>query len=92
MALSEREQQLLDEMERNLSPDRTNKPSAPRTPQTQLGVVLGILVLLIGVAAMIAGVVLKSLPTGVLGFLVMFAGTLFATGSPASVRLGQRKL
>jgi hypothetical protein len=82
MPLSEHEQRLLDEMERNLYQNDAdfvaNISQAPRRKPAYRAIVLGVLLAVIGVAALITGVFLQQPVVGILGFLVMFAGVLLA--------------
>lgn len=80
MGLSEREQQLLDEMERRLYQSEADVLQAPasRTRLNLRSLVLGILVLVAGVALLLAGVGTQQLWLGLVGFVVMLGGTLLA--------------
>ena len=83
MPLSEQEQRLLDEMERNLYHGDADFVASVgrargRTPYT--AVVGGILLAVVGVAVLILGVVLQAWIVGVLGFAAMFTGVLLAVG------------
>ncbi len=80
MGLSEREQQLLDDMERRLYQSEADvMQAAPSRARLNLrSLVLGILVLLAGVGALIAGVGLQQIWLGLVGFAVMLGGTLLA--------------
>lgn len=85
MPLSEQEQRLLEEMERSLYQNdadfvATANPRRGRPNYTL--VVLGILVALLGVATLVAGVVVHLPLVGVLGFAIMFAGVLLAMAPP----------
>ena len=82
MPLSENEQRLLEQMERALYAEDPKFASAMRGAARRSGsarrlllglggVVLGLVVLLVGVAG-------KSVPLGVLGFILMLAGTAYA--------------
>lgn len=81
MALSEREQQLLDELELSLKSSDANlasklaKPGAP----TPARVIAGVLVVVAGLAVLITGVSAGWTLLGALGFVTMFAGVLVAT-------------
>lgn len=77
MALSEREQRLLEEMERNLyksDADFVERPDgfSPSVRNITLGVVIAVL----GIGIMIAGVSIQTLWLGVIGFAIMFLGVL----------------
>jgi len=81
MPLSEQEQRLLDEMERNLyqnDADFVATVGARRGRPNYRGIVLGVIVVVLGIAALIVGVALQLPPVGVIGFIVMFAGVLVA--------------
>jgi hypothetical protein len=82
MPLSEHEQRLLDEMERNLYQNDAdfvaNISQAPRRKPAYRAIVLGVLVAVVGVAALILGVAIRLPIVGILGFLFMFAGVLLA--------------
>ena len=85
MPLSEQEQRLLEEMERSLYQNdadfvATVNPRRGRPNYTVL--VVGILLGVLGIATLVAGVIIRQPLVGVLGFVVMFAGALVALGSP----------
>ncbi|WP_142140185.1 DUF3040 domain-containing protein [Acidovorax sp. SLBN-42] len=82
MPLSEQEQRLLEEMERNLYRNDADFVHAVggvrgRRPDYR-AIVLGVLLAVAGVGALIAGVALQVLIVGVIGFALMFAGVLVA--------------
>jgi len=89
MPLSEQEQRLLDEMERNLYQGdaeyvatvgaRTGRPS-------YTAIALGSIVALVGVALLIVGVALRQPVIGVVGFVAMFVGALLAITPPRRLR------
>ncbi len=85
MPLSEQEQRLLEEMERSLYQNdadfvATVTPRRGRPNYTVM--VVGILVGVLGVAALVTGVIVRQPIIGVLGFVVMFAGVLIAVAPP----------
>lgn len=85
MPLSEQEQRLLEEMERGLyhnDADFVATVGSRHGRPTYRSIVIGILIGLLGVAVIVAGVVLQLAILGVAGFVVMFAGVLFAISSP----------
>jgi len=89
MALSEHEQRLLDEMERNLLQNDADvvAPADERRPLSSGAVVLGVIVGLAGLGLVIAGVAFHQPLIGVLGFALMFVGVLIGlrrSGRPAS--------
>jgi Protein of unknown function (DUF3040) len=90
MPLSEQEQRLLEEMERSLyhnDAEFVAAVSARGGKPTYSAVVTGILVAVVGVAALITGVVIRQPIVGVLGFVVMFAGVLIAVTPPRGGRV-----
>ncbi|WP_394555165.1 DUF3040 domain-containing protein [Agromyces sp. MMS24-JH15] len=80
MPLSEQEQRLLEEMERNLYRNDADFVAAVsgRGRPNYRSIVLGILLGLVGVGGLIAGVALQMVVIGVVGFGLMFAGVLLA--------------
>lgn len=79
--LSEHEQRLLDEMERQLYQNDADFVSAvgrPRRHPTYRTVLLGVLLLLVGIAVLVAGVISKFSIVGIIGFVLMFAGVVVA--------------
>jgi hypothetical protein len=90
MPLSEQEQRLLEEMERSLyhnDADFVAAVSARGGKPTYSAVVTGILIGVVGVAALITGVVIHQPIVGVLGFIVMFVGVLVAVTPPRGARV-----
>ena len=82
MPLSEQEQRLLEEMERNLYRNDADFVHAVggvrgRRPNYR-AIVLGVLLAVVGIGALIAGVALQLLIVGVIGFALMFGGVLLA--------------
>jgi hypothetical protein len=87
MPLSEQEQRLLEEMERSLYHNDADFVAtvAPRRGKPNYTIlVVGILVGVLGIAILVAGVVIRQPLVGVLGFAVMFAGVLIAAAPPRS--------
>jgi len=81
MGLSEREQQLLDEMERRLYQSEADVVQAPigGTKRFNLrSVVLGILVAIVGIGVLVAGVAAQQLWLGLIGFAAMLGGAVLA--------------
>jgi hypothetical protein len=76
--LSEHEQRLLEQIERALVDDDPKFASTVRTGDRRLKarrkLQLGVLLILVGLAGLIGGVAVPSVPLGVVGFLVMFGG------------------
>ena len=85
MPLSEQEQRLLDEMERNLyqnDADFVATVGARRGRPNYRGIVIGVVLVLVGIVVLLVGVGTRLPILGVVGFAVMFAGVLVAI-SPA---------
>ena len=85
MPLSEQEQRLLEEMERSLYQNdadfvATVNPRRGRPNYTVL--VVGILLGVLGIATLVAGVIIRQPLVGVLGFAIMFVGVLLAVAPP----------
>ncbi len=80
MALSEQEQRLLDELERNLySNDRDRVVRVdPRAVEINYrSLVIGILVVVLGIIGLIVGAAVQQPIVGVASFAVMFGGAMF---------------
>lgn len=88
MALSEREQELLAQLEKQLADDPSftaSMPSAAPAPAAGLAgrnLVLGILIAVLGLGVLIAGVSTKLTLLGVLGFVITAAGVYYCTLRP----------
>ena len=78
MPLSEHEQRLLEQIERALVDDDPKFASSVRTGDRRLKarrkLQLGALLVVVGMAVLVGGAVARSVPLGVLGFLVAFGG------------------
>ena len=76
--LSEHEQRLLEQIERALVDDDPKFASSVRTgdrrTKARRKLQLGFLLFVVGMAALVGGAVIPSVPLGVLGFLVAFGG------------------
>ena len=88
MPLSEHEQRLLDEMERNLyghDADVTSTSFVGMPRPNYPAIILGVIIALAGLGGLIAGVMLQNVFIGIAGFAAMFAGVLVASrpGAPA---------
>ena len=90
MALSEQEQQLLDQLEKQLNEDPAfastmtdRHPAVTPTGKTSpRNMVIGALVAVLGLGVIIAGVATKLILLGVLGFIIAAGGVYFATTTP----------
>ena len=80
MPLSEHEQRLLEQIERALVDDDPKFASSVRTGDRRLRarriLQLGALLVVVGMAVLVGGAVARSVPLGVVGFLVMFGGAI----------------
>jgi hypothetical protein len=94
MSLSDRERRLLAEMEASLAADD------PRLQTTMTGstiaatkprLFLGLGLVLLGIAVIFAGLVSKTTPVGVLGFLFALSGVLILVRSISSIANGAIK-
>ncbi len=78
MPLSEHEQRLLEQIERALVDDdpkfASSVRSGDRRGKARRKLQLGFLLFVLGMAALIGGAVVPSVPLGALGFLVAFGG------------------
>jgi hypothetical protein len=76
--LSEHEQRLLEQIERALVDDDPKFASTVRTGDRRLKarrkLQIGALLVVVGLAVLVGGAVARSVPLGVLGFLVAFGG------------------
>lgn len=84
--LSEREQRLLEQMEQALSADdpkfASHMVADPARLRARRRLALGVLLLLLGAGALVAGVLIKNVPLGALGFAVMVGSGAYAIGPP----------
>jgi hypothetical protein len=87
MPLSEHEQRLLEEMERSLY---NNDADFVATVSSRSGrpnyrrIALGALIALLGIVAIVVGIMIKQPLVGLLGFIVILGGALLALSSPPS--------
>ena len=84
MGLSEREQQLLDELEKSLTGGASDsaKRKLASTNVSAKRVISGTLVLVAGLVTLLAGVINRFPLIGIAGFLVMLAGVYLAASTP----------
>lgn len=83
MALSDREQQLLDELERGLyesDPNLASKISTGGT-RTPARIIAGLAIGLIGISLIVFAVILQVALFGVFAFLVMLTGMIVASSN-----------
>jgi Protein of unknown function (DUF3040) len=83
MPLSEHEQKLLEQLEKQLHEDdpkfANSMGSDPGRTWSTRHLVIGVLCALAGIALLLVGVTTQIIPVGVLGFVVMGGGVYFAT-------------
>lgn len=85
MPLSEQEQRLLDEMERNLyhsSADDVTTVGAPRGRANGTAILLAIVAVVLGLGLLVTGVVIRQPIVGVIGFVAMFVGVVLVVAPP----------
>lgn len=83
MGLSDREQQLLDELERSLSGTSADKKSRKLVTEniSAKRVIAGLLTVAAGVAVLLAGVMNRVMGIGVIGFALMLGGVYLAVST-----------
>ena len=94
MPLSEQEQRLLDEMERNLyqnDADFVATVGGARGRTNYRGIILGAVLVVVGIGVLLFGVGSSLLVVGVLGFLVMYAGVIIALTPSRSPKAAGRQ-
>ncbi|ALQ30385.1 DUF3040 domain-containing protein [Glutamicibacter soli] len=93
MPLSEHEQRLLEQLEKQLHEDRRfasnmKAPSSTGRLSTR-NIALGILLVILGLAGLIFGISQQIIVVGVIGFAVMFGGVMLALKKSAAGKIGQ---
>lgn len=82
MPLSEHEQRLLEQLEKQLHEDHrfasTMKSASTAGNYSTRNLALGALIGIVGIGVLIFGVSSQFIPVGVLGFVIMFAGVYLA--------------
>jgi hypothetical protein len=95
MPLSEHEQKLLEQLEKQLHEDdpkfASSMGSDPGRTWSTRHVVLGVLGTLAGVLLLLVGVSMQNIFVGVLGFVLMGAGVYFATMRSAAAGKAKAK-
>ena len=86
MGLTEREQQLLDELEKSLGagPTSTAKRKLASGNMSAKRVIAGTLIFVAGLATLFAGVMNQALPIGLAGFALMLGGVYLAASTASS--------
>lgn len=93
MPLSEQEQRLLDEMERNLyhsEADDVTTVGARRGRANGTAILIASAGILIGLVLLVTGVVVRQPLVGVLGFAAMFAGVVLVVAPPLRLTVPSR--
>ncbi|MCW4464408.1 DUF3040 domain-containing protein [Glutamicibacter sp. MNS18] len=92
MPLSEHEQRLLEQLEKQLHEDRrfaSNMKAPGNTGRLSTRhIALGALVVIIGLGALIFGISQQLVIIGVIGFIVMFAGVALALTKSSTGKIG----
>jgi hypothetical protein len=93
MPLSEHEQKMLDEMERQLFADdpRLARAFAPKTPPRRSGrrILIGLGAVVVGLGVLVLAVSLPAVWLGVIAFIGMLAGAVYAITSPGGSSEGR---
>ena len=86
MGLSEREQQLLDELERSLSGSPAEKKAKMLSGEniSAKRVIIGTLVFVAGLSVLLAGVMNQAMGIGVIGFTLMLGGVYLAVSTSSA--------
>lgn len=83
--MTEREQKLLEELERSLAEGQGGDPSRKlgAIEFSARKIILGILILIVGLVGLLLGVSSKNMFIGIAGFLVMLSGVFLAASTKA---------
>lgn len=86
MGLSEREQRLLDELERSLADSSAAKKSRKLSKESVSAkrIIAGAVILVCGVSVLLAGVMNQAMGVGVIGFAIMAGGVYLAASTKPS--------
>lgn len=82
MPLSEYEQRVLEQLERDLGADPKLGRSMARGPRQRGRIVGGALGVIIGLGVVLIGVVAQMVPVGIAGFVLMLAAAMWAIFTP----------
>ncbi|MGP9782828.1 hypothetical protein CQ010_02785 [Arthrobacter sp. MYb211] len=95
MPLSEHEQRLLEQLEKQLHEDRrfasSMKAPASSGRLSTRNIALGALLVIVGLAGLIYGISQQLIIVGVVGFAVMFGGVLLGLAKSAAGKVGGAK-
>ncbi len=96
MPLSEHEQRLLEQLEKQLHEDRrfasNMKAPASTGRLSTRNIALGILLVILGLAGLLFGISQQLIVVGVIGFAVMFGGVMLALKKSATGKVGQARV
>lgn len=90
MPLSEHEQRLLEEMERGLyrsEGDHVTTVGASTGRASFTAIVIGVIGVVLGIALLVIGIAAQLPVLGIIGFAVMFGGAVFAIAPPLRFRV-----
>ena len=82
MPLSEYEQRVLDQLERDLGTDPKLGRSMARGPRPRGRIVVGALGVVVGLGVVLIGAVAQVVPVGIAGFVLMLAAAMWAMFTP----------
>lgn len=78
MPLSEEEQRVLEQLERDLSTDPQLGRAMKRSPRARSRIALGMVGVVAGLGVVVVGVITQMLWLGIVGFAIMIAAALWA--------------
>lgn len=84
MPLSEYEQRVLDQLERDLGADPKLGRTMSKGPRQRGRIAIGFIGTLLGLGVVLAGVMTNVVPLGIAGFALMIASTMWAIFAPAA--------
>ncbi len=82
MPLSEHEQRVLEQLERDLGADPKLGRSMARGPRNRGRIALGVIGVIAGLGVVLIGVVAAIVPLGIVGFALMTAAAMWAIFAP----------
>jgi hypothetical protein len=88
MPLSDSERQRLEELEQTLYRDEADEVRPQRRGHSRRLILLGVLVVAVGLALLVASIPLKSVLLGILAFVLMVLGIVLVTMPGQSTRAG----
>lgn len=82
MPLSEHEQRVLEQLERDLGADPKLGRSMAQGPRNRGRIALGVIGVIAGLGVVLVGVVIPSIPLGIIGFTLMTVAAMWAIFAP----------